>query len=413
MYGTLALSHRALDDLADSAGRDAIDELRSLARPIEGLRVLNLSVTGFGTGTAELLSSSVPLMTDLGLDCSWQVVRTSEEFAHVTRAMYQALGGMYVSWTQEMTDTWLAYAAMNADLLTEPFDVVIVHDPQPAAIRSYVGDSGARWLYHSHLDLSSAQDDVWMQLRHHMGQYDAAVFEAKHFQRDENTSLRTYIVPPAIDPNSPRNMPLPGDVVRTVLERYGIDPARPLVVQVSPCDVASDLMGAADACSSLYSAFPGLQLAIILTTEPQDPQARQCYDDLARRCGEDHQIFVLNMGNEVGNVEINVFQRAADVVVQKGLRKGFGLWMADALWKERPCIVAPVGGLREQVIDGETGIVAQTNEEFARGIELLLKNRELAARYGENGRRHVARRFLITRYLRDYLQMLNELHRRS
>lgn len=148
MYGTLALSHRALDDLADSAGRDAIDELRSLARPIEGLRVLNLSVTGFGTGTAELLSSSVPLMTDLGLDCSWQVVRTSEEFAHVTRAMYQALGGMYVPWTQEMTDTWLAYAAMNADLLTEPFDVVIVHDPQPAAIRSYVGDSGARWLYH-------------------------------------------------------------------------------------------------------------------------------------------------------------------------------------------------------------------------------------------------------------------------
>jgi trehalose synthase len=413
MYGTLALSHRALDDLADSAGRDTIDELRSLARPIEGLRVLNLSVTGFGTGTAELLSSSVPLMTDLGLDCSWQVVRTSEEFTHVTRAMYQALGGIYVPWTQEMTDTWLAYAAMNADLLTEPFDIVIVHDPQPAAIRSYVGDSGARWLYHSHLDLSSAQDDVWMQLRHHIGQFDAAVFEAEHFQRDENSSLKTYIVPPAIDPNSPRNMPLPDDVVRTVLERYGIDPARPLVVQVSPCDSASDLMGAADACSTLYERFPGLQLAIILTTEPQDPQGRQCYDDLARRCGDDHQIFVLNMGNEVGNVEINVFQRAADVVIQKGLRKGFGMWMADALWKERPCVVAPVGGLREQVIDGETGIIAQTNDEFANGIELLLKNRELAKRYGENGRRHVARRFLITRYLRDYLQMLNELHRRS
>lgn len=413
MYGTLALSHRALDDLVDSAGRDTIDELRSLARPIEGLRVLNLSVTGFGTGTAELLSSSVPLMTDLGLDCSWQVVRTSEEFTHVTRAMYQALGGIYVPWTQEMTDTWLAYAAMNADLLTEPFDIVIVHDPQPAAIRSYVGDSGARWLYHSHLDLSSAQDDVWMQLRHHIGQFDAAVFEAEHFQRDENSSLKTYIVPPAIDPNSPRNMPLPDDVVRTVLERYGIDPARPLVVQVSPCDAASDLMGAADACSTLYERFPGLQLAIILTTEPQEPQGRQCYDDLARRCGDDHQIFVLNMGNEVGNVEINVFQRAADVVIQKGLRKGFGMWMADALWKERPCVVAPVGGLREQVIDGETGIIAQTNDEFANGIELLLKNRELAKRYGENGRRHVARRFLITRYLRDYLQMLNELHRRS
>lgn len=412
MYGTLALSHRALDDLADSAGRGTIEELRALARPIEGLRVLNLSVTGFGTGTAELLSSSVPLLTDLGLDCSWQVVRTSEDFAHVTRSMYQALGGIYIPWTQEMTDTWLSYASMNADLLTEPFDVVIVHDPQPAAIRSFVRDDNAKWLYHSHLDLSSAQDDVWMQLRHHIGQFDAAIFEAEHFTRDD-VSVKTYIVPPAIDPNSPRNMPLPDDVVRTVLERYGIDPDKPLVVQVSPCDTASDLMGAADACCALYEKFPGLQLAVILTTEPQDPTGRQCYDDLARRCADDAQIFVLNMGNEVGNVEVNVFQRAADVVIQKGLRKGFGMWVSDALWKERPVVVAPVGGLQEQVIDGQTGIVAETNEQFASAIEKLLENRGLAREYGENGRRHVAERFLITRYLRDYLTVLNDLHRRS
>jgi trehalose synthase len=326
--------------------------------------------------------------------------------------MYQALGGIYVPWTQEMTDTWLSYASMNADLLTEPFDVVVLHDPQPAAIRSFAPEYVTKWLYHSHLDLSSAQDDVWMQLRHHIQQFDAAIFEAEHFTRDD-VGIQTYIVPPAIDPNSPRNMPLPDDVVRTVLERYGIDPERPLVVQVSPCDTASDLMGAAEACCSLYDKHPGLQLAIILTTEPHDPQGRQCYDDLARRCAEDHQIFVLNMGNEVGNVEVNVFQRAADVVIQKGLRKGFGMWMSDALWKQRPCVVAPVGGLQEQVVDGETGIVAATNEEFAAAIDLLLKNRELARRYGENGRRHVAQRFLITRYLRDYLHVLTDLHRRS
>ncbi|HET6615281.1 MAG TPA: glycosyltransferase, partial [Dehalococcoidia bacterium] len=333
-------------------------------------------------------------------------------FANVTRAMYQALGGIYLPWTQDMTDTWLDYASMNADLLTEPFDVVIVHDPQPAAIRSFVTDSGAKWLYHSHLDLSSAQDDVWMQLRSHIEAFDATIFEAHHFTRDD-IGTKTYIVPPAIDPNSPRNMPLPDDVVRTVLERYGIDPDRPLVVQVSPCDAASDLMGAADACSTMYDRFPGLQLAIILTTEPHDQHGRQCYDDLARRCQDDNQIFVLNMGREVGNVEINVFQRAADVVIQKGLRKGFGMWMSDALWKERPCVVAPVGGLQEQVIDGQTGIVASTNEEFADAIALLLKDRELAARYGENGRKHVAQRFLITRYLRDYLGVLNDLHRRA
>ena len=158
MYGTTAISHRALDDLSASAGGAAIDELRALARPIEGLRVLNLSVTAFGTSTAELLNSSVPLLTDLGLDCHWQVVRASEENMHANRSMYQALGGTHLEWTREMTDAWQRYAEMNAGLLTEPFDVIVVHDPQPAAIRSYVqDDAGAKWVLHSHLDLSSAR----------------------------------------------------------------------------------------------------------------------------------------------------------------------------------------------------------------------------------------------------------------
>ncbi len=414
MYGTLALSHRALDDLADSAGHEAIDELRRLARPIEGLRVLNLSVTGFGTGTAELLSSSVPLLTDLGIDCHWQVVRASEDVTMVTRQMYRALGGHNVPWTQEMTDTWLAYAQMNADLLTEPFDVIIMHDAQPAAMRSFVkgagGAAATKWIMHSHLDLSSAQDDVWMQLRSHIEKYDAAIFESPAFTRSDIT-IPTYIVPPAIDPNSARNMPLPGDVVRTVLERYGIDPKRPIVCQVSPCDAASDHTGAFVACQSLREEFPDLQFVILLTTEPHDPSGRACYDELARLSLDEDWMFVLSTGSELGNVEMNVFQRAADVVIQKGLRKGFGLWVADAIWKERPVVVAPAPGLQEQVVDGESGIIAHTPEDFAEGIATLLRDPELAARYGKQGRQHIAERFLITRYLKDYVQILDEVHR--
>ena len=410
MYGTLALSHRATDELAEAAGRDAIDELRALARPIEGLRVLNLSVTGFGTGTAELLNSSVPLLADLGIDCHWQVVRSSEESTQVNRAMFRALGGTHVSWTQEMTDTWLSYAAMNAALLTEPFDVIIVHDPQPVAIRSFVdGQPDTKWIFHSHLDLSSAQEDVWLPLRQHVEKYDAAIFSAPSFARSD-LSLPIYIVPPAIDPNSARNMALPEDLIRTVLERYGIDTGSPLLCQVSPCDEASDLLGAVDAYRRAREHFPGLQLALLLTTEPQDPQARACFDELARRSADDGGIFVVSMGNDVGNVEMNVFQRAASVVIQKGLRKGFGLWVSDALWKERPVVVAPAGGLTEQVIDGKTGLVASSVPEFAAAIQKLLENREIAARLGRDGRQHVAEKFLITRYLRDYLRILTGLH---
>jgi trehalose synthase len=411
VYGTLALSHKALDDLAEFAGAATIDELRAMARPIEGLRVLNLSVTAFGTGTAELLNSSVPLLSDLGLDCHWQVVRASEEDAPVTRAMYRALGGDYVTWTQEMTDAWLRYASMNAALLTEPFDVIIVHDPQPAALRSFVAEPEAsKWIFHSHLDLSSAQDDVWLLLRSHVEKYDAAVFEAQSFAREDLT-LPARVILPAIDPTSARNMPLPDEMVRTVLERYGMDPERPMVLQISPCDPESDLTGVVDACCKVRERFGDLQVAIVLMTQPQDPPGRACYESLTRRCANETGVFLLNMGQELGNVEINVLQRAASVVLQKGLRKGFGLWVGDALWKERPVVAGSVHGLRELVVHEETGLIASTTDEVAGAIGRLLDDRQLAARLGANGRRHIGRKFLITRYLRDYLQLLNEVHR--
>ena len=410
MYGTLALSHRALDDLADTVDSSTIDELRALARPIEGLRVLNLSVSGFGTGTAELLNSSVPLLSDLGLDCHWQVVRASEDATHVTRAMYQALGGTYIPWTHEMTETWQRYAEMNAELLTEQFDVIVVHDPQPAAIHSYAQEQSAKWLLHSHLDLSSAQDDVWLLLRSHIDRYDASIFESQMFARTD-LSLPVHIVPPAIDPNSPRNMPIDDDVMRTVIERYGIDPERPILSQVCPCDPASKLSDAFDVWQKVREEHPGLQLLIVLMTEPQDAPARACYEELARRSNDEPDMFLLSMGNELGNVELNVFQRASTVIMQRGLRKGFGLWIADALWKERPCVVAPSGGLTEQVIDGETGIIARTTEEFADAVSELIEDPDKAATYARRGRQLVSERFLITRYLGDYLRILTELHR--
>lgn len=411
MYGTLALSHRALDDLTDVAGQDAIDELRRLARPLEGLRVLNLSVAGFGTGNADLLNSSVPLLSDLGLDVQWQVVRSSEDDVPVGRAMYQALGGVQTIWTHEMTERWQRYAAMNADLLTEPFDAIIVHDPEPLAMRTYAKtNSEASWIAHSHIDLSSAQEDVWLLLRPHLARYDAAIFPSPSFSRSD-VHLKTYIVPPAIDPNSARNMPLADEVVHTVLRQYGIDPERAMIAQISPCDPASDFCGVVDAWDGLRERHPELQLVLVLTAEPQDPVSRSCYDELARRCLEEPFAFVIAAGGELGNVELNVFQTAASVVIQRGLRKGFGLWIADALWKRRPCVVAPAPGLMEQVIDGETGLVASNGDEFAAAVERLLAEPELAARLGENGRRHVAKHFLITRYLRDYLQILSEVHR--
>jgi trehalose synthase len=413
MYGTLALSNRSLSDLAPAVGDAAIDELQRLARPLEGLRILNLSVTGFGTGTAELLNSSVPLLNDLGLDAHWQVVRASEEAAAVSRAMYQALGGASVQWTQEMTDTWLRYAAMNAELLTEPFDVVVVHDPQPLAIRTYAAENiASTWIAHSHLDLTAAADEVWMLVREHLQRYDAVLLDSETFSR-RDISVPTHVVPPAIDPTSSRNMELSADVVASVLGQYGIDHTKPYVCQVSPCDAACDLPGLYDAWRIAKDSFPELQLVVVLFTEPSDAQSRQCYDELVRKSLDDPDAFVITPGNEIGNVELNVFQTAASVVVQKGLRKGYGMWVSDALWKRRPVVVGPEPGLLEQVIDGQTGLVAATTEACAEAIVRIMGDPDLAARLGENGRRHVTDRFLISRYLRDDLTILTEVHRKN
>jgi trehalose synthase len=183
------------------------------------------------------------------------------------------------------------------------------------------------------------------------------------------------------------------------------------VCQVSPCDTASDLVGALDTILKLRNRFPDLQLALVLTTEPQDPAGRACYEELARRSADEPHVFVISMVRELGNVELNVFQRAASVIIQRGLRKGFGLWVSDALWKEKPVVVGPAPGLLEQVIDGETGLVARNDQEFGEAIGRLLESPELGRRLGAAGRAHVGKRFLITRYLRDYLQMLDDLHR--
>jgi trehalose synthase len=413
MYGTLALSHRALDDLASTVGEATLQDIRRRARPLEGLRVLNLSVTGFGTSTAELLNSSVPLLNDLGLDVHWQVVRASEEAASVARAMYQALAGTSVHWTREMTDVWLSYAKMNASLLTEPFDVIVVHDPQPLAMRTFAEQArDSHWVAHSHLDLSAAQEDVWMLLRRHIETYDAAIFDAPNFNRGD-ISINTYVVRPAIDPNSARNMPLSSEVIQNVLGQYGIDATRPVISQVTPCDAACDLVGVFEAWQKVRETHPDVQLVVVLFTEPNDPASRSCYDELVRRAMPEPDAFVITPGNEIGNVELNVFQTASSVVMQKGLRRGYGMWVSDALWKRRAVVVGPEPGLEEQVIDGRTGLVAGTTDEFAAAVLRLLEDRETAALYGEHGRQHVAERFLITRYLRDYLDVLGDLHRKS
>lgn len=419
MYGTLALRPRSLEDHAPVAGEAAIEEIRRLARPLRGLRVLHLSATAFATGVAELLNAAVPLTCDIGLDCAWQVIRPTEESKTANKALYRALAGAESglarpesAWSADMADAWLRASATNAEQLTEPFDVVIVHDPQPVAIRSFVAAEArtrTRWVFHSHLDLSSADPTAWSLLREHLDAYDAMIFDADSFVHPDLRTTPITIIRPAIDPLGPRNMDLGADAIDTLLRRYSIDADRPLLCQMSPCDPGSDLLGAIDVADLVRRETPGLQLALIATHSPQDPASVQYFDETVRKSMEYSDVHILRGVSEVGNVESNAFQRAADVVIQKGLRKGFGIWISDAQWKERPVVTARTGALAQQVIDGETGFLASTTDDFASRVSQLLSDQELAERLGRGGRRHVADHFLLTRFLADELRFLTQL----
>jgi trehalose synthase len=412
VYGTLALQPKVLDEYEKVVGQAPIDEIRRRAKALEGLRVLNLSVTAFGTGVAELLNAAVPLMAAAGLDCQWQVVRPSEEFSSSSRALYQALAGVSSEWSDELKSTWLGYSAMNAELLTEEFDVIIVHDPQPAAIRSFAPEAArrnTRWVFHSHLDLSDAEPQAWSALREHIKDYDALVFDDESFVHADMPGVPLTIIPPAIDPLGPRNMELPPDMVDDVLVRYGIDPQRPLISQLSPCDPVCDFLGCIDIYDRVVRQVPGVQLALTATNPPDSAPAVEHFDRSVRRANDYPDVHILRGPDQVGNVEANAFQRASAVVLQKGLRKGFGIWISDAQWKERPVVTVSVGGLGHQVIDGETGLLADTTDQFAEQVVRLLRDRALAKRLGEAGRRHVREHFLLPRLIIDQLRLLEQL----
>jgi trehalose synthase len=395
-------------------GEARVEELRRLAEPLRGARVLHVNATAFGGGVAEILATLVPLMQDLGLQADWQVMRGAEEFYNVTKAMHNSLQGMLLEWTPQMREIWLRYNQMNADLFDEEYDFVVIHDPQPAGmlgmLQQRLGQRPAgTWLWRCHIDMTDAQPEVWDLIHPYVEAYDGAIFTMDEYVHDSLTQPKVYAVPPAIDPLSPKNVELSTSTAEEILTRYGVDPRRPQILQVSRFDPWKDPLGVIDAYRALKQDFPDLQLILVASMASDDPEGWAWYERTVRRAGEDYDIHILSNLNGVGNVEVNAFQRCAEVVIQKSVREGFGLVVSEALWKGRPVVAGNVGGIPLQILYGKTGYLVNTTLECINRVAYLLRNPEVARRMGEAGREHVREHFLITRYLRDYLAIFGSL----
>ena len=297
----------------------------------------------------------------------------------------------------------------NAALLEASYDLVVIHDPQPAGIPRFHGRDATRWVWRCHIDTSSPNAEVWDVVRDYLVDYDAAVFTMREFVPPDFPIDRVEIIAPAIDPISPKNMPLPTGTIRELLAWIGIEPDRPLIAQISRFDPWKDPLGVIAAYRIARQQVPGLQLALVGSMALDDPEGWEVYQQV-RAAGEaDPLIHVFTNLTGVGNIEVNAFQRHADVVVQKSLREGFGLVVSEALWKGTPVVAGRAGGITMQLREGDGGVLVDSVEECAAAIVRLLDDPGEAAALGGRGRDRVREHFLLPRLLRDELTLVADL----
>jgi trehalose synthase len=390
--------------------RDALlDELERAAKDLRGARVLHVNATPYGGGVSELLRSIVPLLNDLGLVAHWRIISGDDAFFDVTKAIHNCMQGAARPLSDKQKATYLANTRTNAAAFAEEYDFVFMHDPQPAGILSMHGRRSARWIWRCHIDTASPEPHAWDFLRPFLSEYDAAVFTMAEFVPPDLPVEHVEIVPPAIDPRSPKNMPLPAETARQVLEWIGVRQGRPLVTQVSRFDPWKDPLGVVEAYRIAREQVPDLELAMVGSLALDDPEGWHVYRQVRDEAEGDHQIHVFTNLVGIGNIEVNAFQALSNVVVQKSLREGFGLVVSEALWKGTPVVAGRTGGIPLQMADGVGGVLVDSIEDCARAIVSLLSDRARARELGASGRERVRDHFLIPRLVLNELSLMREL----
>jgi trehalose synthase len=402
--------HKSLADYATIATRGLMDEIRRLAEPLAGKRVVHLSATAFGGGVAEINYTLVPLMQDAGLEVEWRIIQGENEFFEVTKTIHNALQGNPQGLTEEQQQTFRRYQELNAKQFEDEYDFVIVHDPQPVGMIDFFPDSNAKWIWRGHIDFSTPNRDVFDFIIPSLGRYDAAIFHMREYVPKASGLPECYIWPPAIDPLAPKNMALSAEDAAYIVDQFGIDVERPLLTQVSRFDPWKDPLGVIDAYRVVKQQFPDVQLALVGSMAHDDPEGWDFYNQTVSYAAGDPDIYILSNLNNVGSVEVNAFQVHSGAVIQKSIKEGFGLTVTESLWKTRPTVAGRVGGIVTQITDGETGWLVDSSMECAEACLEILRDPAEARQRALRGKEYVRRHFLTPRLLRDWLVLFNRLH---
>jgi trehalose synthase len=410
MLQEVPVGHKSISDYTHVVGKELTERIRELAKPLEGQRVLHVSATAFGGGVSEILYTIVPLMRDVGIDAHWNVIFGKEEFFNATKLLHNSLQGADETLSEEQWRVFDEINQINAEGLEGEWDTIVVHDPQPIGLRRGAQDKGRNWVWRCHIDLSEPNPEPIARLLPMIEEYDATVWHMPDYVpngMDGNDGVQ--IIPPAIDPLSPKNMAFSPDDAAFVCNQFGIDVDRPLLTQVSRFDPWKDPVGVIDAYRIVTEEVPDAQLALVGSMATDDPEGWEFFQKTFEYADGDPDIKILNNLNNVGAIEVNAFQSQSDVCLQKSIREGFGLTVTEALWKGRPTVAGNVGGIPLQIDDGESGFLVDSPAECAQRCAEILADPVLGKRLGRAGKEHARREFLSPRLLRDWLRLLGEL----
>lgn len=387
-----------IDDYAPIVGQSTIDELQMIAQHFTGVTVQNINSTAVGGGVAEILTRMIPLLKQLGIDARWDVIKGNEKFFVTTKKIHNALHGAAVEISDDELTSFLEVNRANANEM-QFGDVVFVHDPQPIALVERRHAAGKKWIWRCHIDFSRPDPTVWKLLQRYLLSYDAAVFSAPAFARE--LPIPQILISPSIDPLSDKNREITEQEVAAVFERFAIDRERPVVTQISRFDYLKDPLGVIKAYKSAKKHVD-IQLVLAGGGATDDPEGPQVMAQVQEEADKDKDIYAIFLPPG-SDLEINALQRGSAVVLQKSLREGFGLTVAEAMWKARPVIASAVGGIPLQITHRHSGILTHSIQGTAQAIKQLINEPEYARGLGVNAREHIKNNFLITRHIKDYL----------
>ncbi|MBI2931971.1 MAG: glycosyltransferase [Planctomycetes bacterium] len=398
-----------LSKYEELVGPEVMRELRELAARVQGKTFRHVNATPEGGGVAEILHRVVPFLNALGVDARWSVLEGTPEFFEVTKKFHNGIQGAPLTLSDQERRTYDDVLARNASRIPLTDDVYLIHDPQPAGLIRYIRP-GANIAWRVHIDTSNANPEIWGFVASRAAGAQVALYHMPEFVKESGAA--PVVMQPSIDPLSAKNRAMSEAEVESVLRKYGIETDKPLVTQVSRFDKWKDPLGVMDAFVRLRQGGTDARLVYVGSGSVDDPEGLRVYEEVQerfeqiRRAQPEIARDMKIMMTPYDPLLVNAIQRKSAVILQLSTKEGFGLTATEAMWKGTPVVARPSGGLKAQVIDGETGFLVNTPEEAAERIRYLLENPRERAQMGAAARRHVKENFLITRNVRDYLLLM-------